>query len=246
MESKYKKESHSLAVIIPMFNEEIGATRCIQAVASELGKLKIRNVLIVIDDGSQDNTHSLLQTAQKKYGKKLIVVTHKKNKGFGGATKSGIKKALELNYEYCLHMDSDLTNNPRLIHTFVKYQGKFDCVKASRYTKGGKVKGVSKFRRAVSISGNFAASIMFGVGIRDCTNGFRMVRTSCLKNVKLKENNFSIILEELYYLKKMHCSFKEIPYTLTARTESVSRFNYKPAIFRDYFKYVLKSFLTTS
>lgn len=246
MESKYKRESHSLAVIIPMFNEELGATRCIEAVMSELGKLKIRNTLIVINDGSRDNTPALLKKAQKKYGKRLIVITHKKNKGFGGATKSGIKKALELTYEYCLHMDSDLTNNPRLIHTFVKYMGKFDCVKASRYIKGGKVKGVTKFRRIVSISGNFAASIMFGVGVRDCTNGFRMVRLSCLKQIRLKENNFSIILEELYFLKKMRCSFKEIPYTLTARTESVSRFNYKPSIFADYFKYVLKSFLTTS
>jgi glycosyltransferase involved in cell wall biosynthesis len=242
MELKSKK--NSLAVIIPMFNEEKVAAACIDAVIKILKTIKIPTVLVVINDGSSDKTQEILEKKQKKYGKKLVVITHKKNKGYGAALQTGMKKALQLHYTWGLHMDSDLTNDPKYIHDFAKHvDEEYDCIKASRYIKGAATRNVPVFRRFVSIVGNFAASGLFNVGIRDCTNGFRMVRLNILKDVTFQENNFSIILEELYYLKKKHAKFKEIPYILTARTNSISHFVYKPKTFYDYFKYALKSAL---
>ena len=69
-----------------------------------------------------------------------------------------------------------------------------------------------------------------------------MVRLSLLDNVSFKENNYSMILEELYYLKKRKAVFKEIPYILTMKKDTVSHFTYKPKMFYDYFKYAIKSF----
>lgn len=99
------------------------------------------------------------------------------------------------------------------------------------------------FRQIISIIGNNLASWIFNVDIKDCTNGFRMVRLKVLKGIKFKENNFSIILEEMYYLKKMGVKFSEIPNVLYARRNSKSHFTYKPRIFYDYFKYLIKSFV---
>jgi len=65
-----------------------------------------------------------------------------------------------------------------------------------------------------------------------------------LKGIKFKENNFSIILEELYYLKKRDARFLEIPNVLYARTNTTSHFKYKPKIFYDYFKYAFKAAFT--
>jgi dolichol-phosphate mannosyltransferase len=239
-----KSKQSSLAIIIPMLNEEKVATRCIDTVMKILKKTPLKTALIVINDGSTDKTAAILENKQKKYGKKLIIVTHKKNEGYGAALQTGMKKAIQLGFVWGLHMDSDLTNDPRYIADFAKYTlSKYDCVKASRYVKGAKIKNVPTFRRLVSVVGNVLASNLFNVGIKDCTNGFRMVRLSMMKNLQFKENNFSIILEELYYLKKQHARFKEIPYTLTARTNSLSHFVYKPKTFYDYFKYAIKSAL---
>jgi hypothetical protein len=68
-----------------------------------------------------------------------------------------------------------------------------------------------------------------------------MVRLKLLENVEFKEKNFSIILEELYYLKKKRAKFSEIPNTIYVRKNSKSHFRYTPKIFYDYFKYVIKS-----
>ena len=238
-------ELYSLAIIIPMYNEERIASKCIDAVISNLNKIRDKNCLIVVNDGSKDKTNQILLEKQKKY-KKLIVVNHATNKGYGAATQSGIKEAIKRGYKWGLHMDSDLTNNPRYIKSFISAAKRgSDCVKASRYIKNGKVKNVPFYRNIISLAGNILASRLFNVGIKDCTNGFRIVNLSYLKNVTLKENNFSIILEELYYLKKNGAKFSEIPYVLTARNNSKSHFSYKPKVFRDYFKYAIKAFITT-
>jgi glycosyltransferase involved in cell wall biosynthesis len=244
MESAYKKQP--IAILIPMYNEERMAALCIDAVVKEMKKLaSMYSIkLFIINDGSQDKTSAILKQKEKQYKKHLIVISYKKNKGYGAALQIGIKKALLMQYAWVIHMDSDLTNDPKYIKDFVKYVHlSFDCIKASRYIRGGRVKNVQFYRRFISTVGNKVASILFHIGIQDCTNGFRMVRLEKLKDIAFRENNFSIILEELYYLKKNKATFTEIPYTLTARTKSVSHFTYKPKIFFDYFKYVVKAML---
>lgn len=225
-----------------MFNEEAVAEKCITTIMGVIKKLPQRIMLLVINDGSTDRTGFMLKKMQKKYPL-LEVITHKKNKGYGGALQTGIHYALKKKITYCLHMDSDLTNDPKDIPKFIKIipQG-YDCVKASRYCKDSKVIGVPPYRKTISIIGNYLARALFRVGINDCTNGFRMVKLEKLKGITFEENNFSIILEELYYLKKRNATFKEIPYILTTRKNSQSHFIYKPSIFYDYFKYAFKSF----
>lgn len=223
-----------------MYNEEKVANRCIEKILAQLKKETAGTILITVNDGSNDKTFSILESWKQKEKKLLHIVHHRTNRGYGGAIQTGIKEAIKLGYYYTLTMDSDLTNDPKYIHTFIEAsRTDIDCIKASRYIQGGKVVNVPAYRVFISYVGNKLASILFNTGITDCTNGFRMVKTSLLKGIKFRENNFSIILEELYYLKKKKATFMEIPNTLTARTDSSSHFSYKPKVFYDYFKYTL-------
>lgn len=240
MESKSKK--NAVAIIIPMYNEEKIVGKCVDQVIKVIRTLKVPTKVLVVNDGSYDKTADILKEKSKKYKRYLIVQTHKKNRGYGAATQTGISKAISLGFSWVLHMDSDLTNPPKYIPQFVKkITDNIDCVKASRYVAGGRVVNVPFYRKSISLVGNFFASIFFNVGVRDCTNGFRMVRLNLLKGVRFQENNFSIILEELYYLKKKRAKFTEIPNILYARINSQSHFTYRPKIFFDYFKYAIKS-----
>lgn len=240
MALSYKKDL--LAVVIPMFNEEQGALRCVTAVIKVLRNLPVRSMLIVVDDGSTDKTGKLLKSKATQYKKFLTLITHKKNQGYGTATQTGIDTARKKKATWVLHMDSDLTNDPKYITLFTTFMNTdYDCIKGSRYIPQGKVQNVPVYRRAISFVGNSIASVFFNIGIRDCTNGFRMVRLKKLRGIRFKENDFSIILEELYYLKRNNAKFTEIPYVLTARADSRSHFIYKPKIFLNYFKYAFKS-----
>jgi dolichol-phosphate mannosyltransferase len=236
-----REKNASLAVIIPAYNEEKGILKCIRAVMAELKTKSIKFTLIIVNDGSTDTTLDILNKARKTYGSKLHIVTYRRNKGYGLAIAKGIQAAIKLRFTYGLIMDSDLTNNPKYIPQFFKkIQEGYDCVKGSRYIQRGSARTVPINRKIPSYAGNIFAGLFFRLGIRDYTNGFRIVKLAKLKKVTYKEPGFAHILEEVYYLKKNGGRFAEIPITLTVRKSGKSKFRYSFATFISYAKYPMQ------
>ena len=226
-------------VVIPMFNEEAGAVRCVEAVSRALHGLDEDSRLIVVQDGSQDRTGLILESLAKKWDR-LFVVTHKKNMGYGKALVTGTRAAENLGAEYILFMDSDLTNDPVDIPKFVAEMKKgTDVIKATRYSLGGGVNNVPWYRVFISKYGNLLARSLMKLPISDPTNGFRAVKTKLLSKAAFKEKGFSVIMEELYFLKINSAFFAEVPVILTNRTHAtkVSSFSYKPVVFWNYLKF---------
>ena len=120
-------------------------------------------------------------------------------------------------------MDSDLTNDPRDIPRFAaRMHDGVDVIKASRYTARG-----PHGRRPVATRDRLARRQRSSRGrsyrlpLRDCTNGFRAVRTSLLTRMRLEERGFPVIMEELYWCRFLATSFAEVPVTLTRRRSGV-------------------------
>jgi dolichol-phosphate mannosyltransferase len=207
----------SFAVVVPAFNEEAGIARCVEAVDSVLERLANRTEIIVVDDGSADGTREQLAALQGDHPR-LVVATHAVNSGYGAALRTGIACASERAVDYVVFMDSDLTNHPAYLSAFAEQMAEgFDVIKASRYVEGGGVAGVPIWRTTLSRLGNLVARLLFGLPIRDCTNGFRAVRTQLVASLDLRENSFAVIMEELYRLRPLALSYREVPIVLTAR-----------------------------
>lgn len=233
-----------LGVVVPMFNEAAGAERCVRRLLDALPGLPIDARLIVVDDGSSDGTGALLDALRDELGG--FDVVHQKNAGYGGALASGAREAARGGLDYVLFMDSDLTNPPEHIVRFVApmLQG-FDVIKGARFSHGGDMDAVPLQRRAMSVGANVVARTLFRVGIADCTNGFRALRTELFLKMPLKERGFAIIVEELYWAKRMGATIACVPTSLTARSteQRSSTFSYRPRIFYDYLKYALAAAL---
>jgi dolichol-phosphate mannosyltransferase len=228
-----------------MWNEEAGAEKCVRAVVAALEGFPERNALLVVNDGSVDSTGAILERLKREYDR-LVTVSHAQNAGYGGAIRTAIIEAARLGFTYVLFMDSDLTNDPMYIGAFVeKMREGVDVIKGSRYVSGGRAVGVPRYRVLISIIGNTVSRFLYGLPVADCTNGFRAVKVDVLRRMPLVETNFAIIMEELYYSRFLASSFAEVPYTLTARTDTVrkSSFYYRPGVFLQYLKYPVKSFL---
>lgn len=235
----------SFAVVIPMFNEETGAQRCIEAVCAQLAKLPNRCKLIVVEDGGSDKTRQILENIGPSY-QNLEIIYHKENKGYGRALMTGAASAAAGGFDYVLFMDSDLTNDPADIPKFVAEMAhQVDVIKATRYSDGGGVQGVPWYRVLISRIGNSVASALFHLPLSDCTNGFRAVKLNLLQQISLKENGFSLIMEELYRLKPLAKSYGRVPVTLTSRAGNLraTSFRYRLSVFWDYLKYPLRSCL---
>jgi dolichol-phosphate mannosyltransferase len=230
-----------IAVVIPMYNEVSGAAECVQAVCAELTHVPAGARLIVVDDGSTDGTAGVLAAAAARQPS-VTVVTHDRNRGYGAALRSGVDEARRAGEEYVLFMDSDLTNAPSDIPTFVaKMREGADVIKATRYRGGGRMQGVPFGRRVVSRMGGLVARVLFHVGVSDCTNGFRAVRTRLLARMALRETRFPIIVEELYCCVFAARTFAEVPVVLTDRRGALrpTSFVYRPAVFWRYLKYAI-------
>jgi dolichol-phosphate mannosyltransferase len=230
-----------LAVIIPMFNEASHAERCVRAVCDVLPSVQGAK-LFVVNDGSSDRTGQILRGLEGA-GLPFVYVECAGNRGYGAALVTGARAARSAGFEFGLFMDSDLTNDPALIPVFAERfaRGSCDLIKASRYVAGGGMKGVPFRRQIPTRLGNRLASFLFGMGIRDCTNGFRGVRLSMMCDVQFHERGFPQILEELLEMKRVGARAEEIPYVLTARQrgEGKSKFAYRPRVVLSYLKYAL-------
>lgn len=229
------------AVIIPFFNEESGADQCIKVVLQSLKRLPYESVLIAVNDGSVDKTPQILMRYTKNTH--FYFVNQKQNQGYGAALQRGVSAAKKLKSEFCIFMDSDLTNNPEYLEAFMRAGSPIvDCVKASRYIDGGGMLGVPRFRRVSSMIGNAICRLCFSLRLHDYTNGFRMVRTSLLSQIPYQERGFAIIMEEMYWLQQHAARCVEIPSILTARPLAVdSKFVYTPNTIWSYGKYAIQA-----
>ena len=174
------------------------------------------------------------------------MLSHQNNKGYGAALNTGINYALLHKYDFVLFMDSDLTNHPKYINAFIdKMCDGYEYIKATRYGKGGSVKGVSWEYRCLSIVGNYIAKFLYKLPLTDLTNGFRAVKLNIYKQMDLKEPGFAIIMEELYNAKFITDSFCEIPYELTVRSanQGKSKFTYNLSTCIIYLKYPFNSYI---
>ena len=175
-------------------------------------------------------------------------VTHEANKGYGPANRTGLIWVAAEGFEYAVVMDGDGTQDPRSIHGFFESmrQG-VHFIKATRYAGGGKVRGVAFSRWAVSWLGNRLAILTFRMGISDYTNGFRAIRSDIVAELPCQETGFEMLVEEVYLARKMGATFAEVPYTLGVRGagDSNSKFSYSWKVYRNYLKYLLKSWMST-
>jgi hypothetical protein len=155
-----------------------------------------------------------------------------------------MKKSLELGVDYAVFMDSDLTNDPADLSRFAtEMEKETEVIKASRYTPGGGMRGVPWQRAIVSRLGNLAACVLFRVGVRDCTNGFRAVKTAILAQLQLTEAGFALIAEELYQCTFIATKYAEIPVILTSRRALLrsTSFTYDIVTVSKYLKYALRA-----
>lgn len=230
----------NFCIVIPMYNEEANVERCVNTLSVFLDGIITKSSIIAVNDGSMDDTGKILHSLLNKY-KRLIIETHKTNKGYGAANITGGKRAFKEGFKYALFMDADLTQNVNYIYNFIDVMKKdIDFIKATRYAKNGGVEGVPFKRWVVSWVGNVLARAILRLPLTDYTNGFRAVKTDIMSKVSCRERGFAYLIEEVREVSKYAKTYAEVPYILTVRenNNSRSKFQYSPKIYLNYLKHL--------
>lgn len=160
-------EKMKLAIIIPAFNENKTIEQVIKAIPKKINGITMVQI-IVIDDGSTDNTakEALKAGADK-------VLSFRKNRGLAYAYKEGLNQALAGDADVICSIDADgqydSTQIPLLIQPIVS--GDADIVLGSRFK--GKIEEMTLFKNFGNRAGTKIISIISGVPISDAQTGFR-------------------------------------------------------------------------
>jgi glycosyltransferase involved in cell wall biosynthesis len=168
-------DSTSVSVVIPAYNEG----EAIGAVVAAIHGAGPWREIIVVDDGSRDETSARAQTAG------AIVVRHPYNKGNGAAVKSGIRRATG---EYILILDGDGQHQAADAQQLIGRLGEYDLVIGARSASTQ----ATHARRFGNGALNRLASHLTGRQIPDLTSGFRAARREyLLEFLHLLPNGFS-------------------------------------------------------
>jgi len=166
-----------LSIIIPAYNEEETITKVIRDVHSVMRSSGISYEIIVVNDGSKDNTKIL---AKKE---NVILINHPYNKGYGASLKTGIRNA---NSEYVLIMDCDDQHYPEDILRFFKDKEDYDMM------VGARTNITSFLRSPAKIMLSFFANYLAGRKIPDLNSGFRLMRRDFVMDyMHILPNTFS-------------------------------------------------------
>lgn len=190
-----------LSIFFPAYNDNHtigGLIKAAGIIAKEVSK---KNEIIVINDGSTDDTAKVLDKLKKQYP--LRVITHQANRGYGGALISGFKSA---KYDWIFYTDGDGQYDPGEITKLV-----------SQLKPGIDVVNGYKLKRADTkirtISGNLynrLAHALYHLPIRDLDCDFRLIKASKLRKINLKRYSGIICLELVLKLQKAGAKFSEV------------------------------------
>ncbi len=230
----------SISIIIAAYNEENNIKRFDSELIRVLKDFGYEYEILIIDDGSKDNTLIEAQKLAKKYHN-VRVIKHKKNMGLAAGIITGIKNTRN---PLLITLDADLTFHPKEIKKLVdKYkQTGADCIIGSQYCRGGE-DTLSIKRWILSRGVNFLYQILLGSKVTSVSSIFRLYKTQQLKRMKLTSTGFSINSEILINLIKNKVRIYEVPVRLTTRVYGESKINnYKE--FRNHVNILSKLFLS--
>ncbi len=170
-------------VIIPTYNNSGTLSSIIS------GVLKFTDSVIVVNDGSTDGTSDILKQFQD-----ITVVTHEVNKGKGIALRTGFKKAVELNLDYAVTIDSDGQHNPEDLPNFIEKIEKEpgSLIVGARNMEQSTVPGKSSFGHKFS---NFWYKVETGIDLPDTQSGYRLYPVKKLKDIRYITNRFEFEIE---------------------------------------------------
>lgn len=216
----------TLYVLLPCYNEEENIRPLVLQWVDQKDFIKDNGfdlVIMPIDDKSTDNTKEEIKDLSKKYDF-VKPIYHKINKNLGGVMDTGINEFLKVSKkgDLLVVMDGDNTHKPEAIRKMLKKRHKADVIIASRYRFGSKIKGLSLFRKTMSVLARGYYTLVLDVpNVRDYTCGYRLYSYEALYNAKnifkddfIEETSFACMMEILYKLHITGASFYEVPFTL--------------------------------
>lgn len=191
-----------ISIVLPAHNEAENLPILVSDITNCLNNLGWEYEIIIVNDGSTDNTKDVIQELKSK-NNHIKEVDHQKNRGYGGAVRSGFSAATK---EWVFFTDSDRQFDIREISKLAEYVDTFDLIIGYRENRQ------DHFTRKLN-TGIFklAVNILFGLFVKDIDCAFKLIKKEVIDKVNLESNGALINTELLVRAKRLGYKIKQIP-----------------------------------
>lgn len=200
-----------LSVIIPAYNEAARLPETLEAMRVYLSGCSFSSEIVVVDDGSRDNTAAVVEAMQPGFGPvTLSVIRNEANKGKGGVVKQGMLAATG---ELRLFADADNSTPIAQLDKLLPFIDEFPVVIGSRYMKKGSIKNPQPLkRRILSRGGNAFIQLLVLPGIKDTQCGFKLFRAEAAEKIfsNLETVSWAFDVEVLCLARRYGFPIKEV------------------------------------
>src|SRR5512137_2682468 len=217
-----------IVVIIPTYNERENIVLMIKALQEQFRAISHDMHILVVDDNSPDGTADAVR-AEATSWPNLHLITGAKA-GLGAAYIRGMKHAInELKADAVMEMDADFSHDPADVPRLIAALDEgADFIIGSRYVPGGKIPDDWSFlRRMNSRWGNVFARYVAGMRrVRDCTAGFRAIRSSIIGRIDLdalKVKGYAFQISLLHEAILNHARVREVAVEFVDRTRGETK-----------------------
>ena len=175
-------------MFFPAYNDAPSIAKLVDKAFEVLRERASDFEVIVVNDGSRDNTAGVLKDLEACYGTKFRVITHAENRGYGAALRSGFAAARK---DFVFYTDGDgqydVGELPKLLDCMAPDVGLVNGFKIERHDPWHRI--------AIGNVYNRFARLIFRIKLRDIDCDFRLIRRSLLDKVKLSSTSGTICVE---------------------------------------------------
>ena len=202
-----------ISVIVPAYNEEKTIASVLEALLREVPDVY---EIIVVDDGSKDQTAPIAETLSQRDGK-IKVIRQPVNQGKTAALRTGFAASTG---DIVLVQDADLEYDPVDIPILVEpiQQGKADVVYGSRFMTR-RASRVLYFRHYIANQGlTFLSNLFTDLNLSDVETGYKAFRGEIIRNMIIETRGFGFEIEVTAKVSKLKCRVYEVPISYYGRT----------------------------
>lgn len=206
-----------ISLFFPAYNDAPSLPSLLQRTFQTLRRVAVDYEVIVVNDGSADDTGKILEELRQKYAPFLSIVTHDRNRGYGAALRSGFAAATK---EYIFYTDGDGQYDPAELANLLRA-----ATPATGLVNGYKTQRSDPWHRiAIGWLYNRFARWLFRIRLRDIDCDFRLIRRNALALESLRSTGGTICIELVRSIELSESEVIEIPVNHYPRRYGRSQF----------------------
>lgn len=205
-----------VSAFFPCYNDAPTIGGLVKSVSAALDRLGVDYEVIVVDDGSADDSVEVLRQVEKE-NPRFRLVRHEVNRGYGAALRSGFAAATR---EWVFYTDGDGQYDPSEVESLVdRATADTDVVQGWKLGRGDKW-----YRKVIGRAYHHVMRFLFRLKVRDTDCDFRLIRRSLLERVELRHSSGVICVEMMRKFQDAGATFAEVPVHHYPREHGVSQF----------------------